>query len=301
MDDLISGSNTVESAKRLAREVDTVLRSECFALRKWNSDSKEILESIQSEPGNEQMHLIQEGNSKTFGLSWNANTDTLNYQASAIGCKSKRVTKRAILSFVAQLFDPLGLVSPTIVLGKIIMQKIWKLGIGWDESLPLDLLTLWNQFCDDMKVVSEISVPRHTLNHQCVGMELHGFCDASEAAYGVCIYVRAVDKFGNITARLLCLKSRVAPVKTISLPRLELCGAVLLARLHQRVSEALSRIPRCKHDSFYWSDSTIVLAWINTDPGLLKTFVSNRVAEIQRVTNEKRWFHVTSNESRYRL
>lgn len=241
--------------------------------------------------------MTQEADSKTLGLSWNVILDTLNYQASVIDNKSKRVTKRTILSFIAQLFDPLGLVSPTIVLGKIIMQKIWRLGIGWDESLPLDLITLWEQFCNDMRFVNEIAVPRYALNSQCINIELHCFCDASETAYGACIYVRAVDNFANVTTRLLCSKSRVASVKTISLPRLELCGALLLARLHQQISEALSRISGCKHDSFYWCDSTIVLAWIATDSGLLKTFVSNRVAEIQRITNDKQWFHVISNEN----
>lgn len=287
VDDLISGSNTINHAKELARDIDTVLRSGCFPLRKWNSNNKEIIESVQSESGNNQTHLTQEVNSKTLGLSWNAELDTLKYQVNVIDGKLKKVTKRTILSFVAQLFDPLGLVSPTIVLGKIIMQKIWKLGIGWDESLPLDLLTLWNQFFDEMKFINEITVPRYALKHHCIGIELHGFCDASETAYGACIYVRAVDNLGNITTRLLCSKLRVAPVKTISLPRLELCRALLLARLHQQVSEALIRIPGCKPDSFYWCDSTIVLSWIATDSGLLKTFVSNRVAEIQRITNEK--------------
>lgn len=241
--------------------------------------------------------MTQEINSKTLGLSWNANVDTLNYQTNAINSKSNRVTKRTILSFVAQLFDPLGLVNPTIVLGKIIMQRIWKLGIGWDESLPLELLTLWNQFCEDMKFINDISVPRYALNHQCISIELHGFSDASETAYGACIYMRAVDRTGNITTKLLCAKSPIAPVKAISLPRLELCDALLLVRLHQQVAEALNRLPEWKHDSFYWFDSTIVLAWIATESSLLKTFVSNRIAEIQRLTDCKRWSHVISSEN----
>lgn len=147
--------------------------------------------------------------------------------------KANKVTKRVILSFISQLFDPLGLVSPTIVVGKIIMQNIWQLGIGWDESLPLDLLTLWNQFREDMKLINEITVPRHVLGNEHAEIQLHGFSDVSEKAYGACIYVRYVDRCGNVTTKLLCSKSRVAPLKTISLPRLELCGALLLARLSE--------------------------------------------------------------------
>ncbi|XP_012542665.2 uncharacterized protein LOC105840305 [Monomorium pharaonis] len=297
VDDLISGANTVKDALRLAHEIDTILRGGCFHLRKWNSNSEAFINAIQTEPGSNQIHLTQDTNSKTLGLSWDAKKDMLNYQTNAISNKSNRVTKRTILSVVSQLFDPLGLVSPTIVLGKIIMQKIWKLGIGWDEALPLDLFTLWSQFCEDMKFINEVSIPRYTMGHQCRVLELHGFSDASEIAYGACLYVRAVDMTGKIITKLLCAKSRVAPVKTISLPRLELCGAVLLARLHQQVIEALSLLPNWKSDSFYWCDSTIVLSWIATESSLLKTFVANRSAEIQRLTDSKRWAHVAGSEN----
>lgn len=98
------------------------------------------------------------------------------------------------------------------------MQKIWQLGIGWDESLLLDLLTLWNQFCEDMKLINEITIPRHVLGDEYAEIQLHRFSDASEKAYGACIYVRSVDRCENVTTKLLCSKSRVAPLKTISLP-----------------------------------------------------------------------------------
>lgn len=145
--------------------------------------------------------------------------------------------------------------------------------------------------------MQEISILRYALNQQYERLELHGFSDASETAYGACIYARAIDRIGNIIVKLMCVKSRVAPLKTISLPRLELCGALLLARLHQQVIEALNRLQNCNYDSFYWCDSTIVLAWIATEPSLLKTFVANRIGEIQRLTDSKRWSHVISAEN----
>ncbi|XP_036141015.1 uncharacterized protein LOC118644996 [Monomorium pharaonis] len=297
VDDLISGSDTIKSAKDLVHNINTVLSSGCFQLHKWNSNNEKIIESLQAEPSTDQIQLPQEVNSKTLGLSWNTSNDTLHYQASNISNKSTKVTKRKILSFIAQLFDPLGLISPTIVIGKIIMQKIWKAGIGWDESLPLEIFTIWNQFFEGMKNMNEISIPRCAWGQRYHSVQLHGFSDASEVAYGACIYVRSEDEAGNITSKILCAKSRVAPLKTVSLPRLELCGALLLARLHQQVVEALSRLDSQHCDSFYWCDSTIVLSWVTTEPSRLKTFVANRTAEIQRLTDVNRWSHVVSDEN----
>lgn len=122
VNDLISGADTIENAKRLAHDIAVVLHSGCFTLRKWNSNSKEIIESMKSEPTG-QIHLTQEINSKMLGLSWNTDIDTLNYQSNALNRVPYKITKRTILSFITQLFDPLGLINLTIVLGKIIMQK----------------------------------------------------------------------------------------------------------------------------------------------------------------------------------
>lgn len=275
VDDLITGCDTIESAKEIIRELDIILSSGSFNLRKWRSNNKEVVGSVYAELFDDQRCLPQDINSKTLGLSWNAVKDNLTYQANMTVNKTNRVTKRIILSFIAQLFDPLGLVSPTIVLGKIIMQRIWQLGIGWDELLPLDLLTLWNCFREDMKLINKITVPRHVLCNKGVEIQLHGFSDASEKAYGACIYIRSVDHCGNVTTNLLCAKSRVAPLKTISLPRLELCGALLLAQLNQQVLKALKRTFKDNYETFYWCDSTIVLSWIVTEPNHLKTFVGN--------------------------
>lgn len=123
---------------------------------------------------------------------------------------------------------------------------------------------------------------------------MHGFCDASEAAYGACVYLRSIDNSGQILASLLCAKSRVAPLKSISMPRLELCGALLLAQLVKCVLNALTIT--IAH-SYYWCDSSIVLAWLATEPAVLKTFVANRVAMIQEITEINSWRHVSSNDN----
>ncbi|XP_018400322.1 PREDICTED: uncharacterized protein LOC108777840 [Cyphomyrmex costatus] len=125
-------------------------------------------------------------------------------------------------------------------------------------------------------------------------MEIHGFCDASEIAYGCCIYIKTVNSRGDATVNLLCAKSRVAPLKNVSLPRLELCAALLLAEVYQQVLQALTITPDW---TYLWSDSTITLAWIKGEPSRWVQFVANRVTEIQQLTMQAKWSHVNSKEN----
>lgn len=125
-------------------------------------------------------------------------------------------------------------------------------------------------------------------------IQIHGFCDASNNGYGACIYIRSRGKYHDTLVRLLCARSRVAPLKTITIPRLELCGALLLAHLYHEASSTLKIIP---NKIILWCDSTIVLHWIKTSSHLLKTFVANRVIEIQRLTNAEVWRHVKSEDN----
>ncbi|XP_018376448.1 PREDICTED: uncharacterized protein LOC108769759 [Trachymyrmex cornetzi] len=125
-------------------------------------------------------------------------------------------------------------------------------------------------------------------------IQIHGFCDASNIGYGACIYVRSCGPQGNVAVRLLCGKSRVAPLKPVTIPRLELCGALLLAQLYQEVSHAL----QLKIDkAVFWCDSTIVLHWLNTSPHLLKVYVANRVATVQEITGSHQWRYIKSKEN----
>ncbi|XP_046737116.1 uncharacterized protein LOC124405893 [Diprion similis] len=230
---------------------------------------------------------------KTLGLRWNPLRDELQYQVQVPDI-SKRVTKRSILSTIAQIFDPLGLIGPTTIKTKIILQRLRLAKISWDESVPLDIHTLWTRYVGQLTSLRNIKIPRLVKPTNPTNIELHGFCDASEAAYGACIYLRSSTPNGTWTTRLLCAKSKVAPIKNVSLPRLELCGALLLAELSKKVIQAL----RMHINQVYlWSDSTITLAWIKGEPCQWKTFVANRVAEIQELTDPDTWRHVKSEDN----
>ncbi|XP_011858761.1 PREDICTED: uncharacterized protein LOC105556289 [Vollenhovia emeryi] len=188
---------------------------------------------------------------KVLGQSWDTKLDTFRYTTGAAD-RAQRPTKRQALSSIAQVFDPLGLLGPVITRAKI----------------PRRIL------CDE---------PR--------SIELHGFCDASEQAYGACLYFRTTDANQQHHIRLLCSKSRVAPLKTLTLPRLELCGALLLSRLYQQAIDSLNVSLDSVH---FWCDSTIALSWISGSSSQWSTFVANRTSKIQKLTVKGKWHHVRS-------
>ncbi|XP_066153053.1 uncharacterized protein [Euwallacea fornicatus] len=192
-----------------------------------------------------------------------------------------KVTKRTILSGIAQVFDPLGLLSPAVIIAKILIQRLWQEGLSWDELVPAHLHTAWTKFRSELPNLNGTHIDRHIACVDAMCHELHGFSDASEEAYGRAVYVRSIDRNGDITVRLLCAKSRVSPLKSLTIPRLELCGALIMAKLISkvRVSARLQFVRQV-----CWSDSTIVLSWLKMSPSNLKVFVSARVSQIQSLT-----------------
>ncbi|XP_043862640.1 uncharacterized protein LOC122756616 [Drosophila santomea] len=148
--------------------------------------------------------------------------------------------------------------------------KIWLRELGWDQPLPRDLATQWREFLEGYPALKEIRIPRWVRFHPAAKLQYHAFCDASQDAYGAAIFVRIETKEGCCT-HLLTSKTRVAPVRSISIPRLELCGAVLLTELAALV---ISEVPPYDYETFYWTDSTIVLAWLNNPADLASRGVS---------------------------
>nr|XP_012135148.1 PREDICTED: uncharacterized protein LOC100874762 isoform X2 [Megachile rotundata]XP_012135760.1 PREDICTED: uncharacterized protein LOC100874762 isoform X3 [Megachile rotundata] len=291
VDDLLTGASTREEAIAIRDDLITLCDKGKFKLRQWATNEPTLIDSLDDKTDATHLRLDLDGTVKTLGLGWNAKHDTIIYDVKEIEYNT-RVTKRSILSVIASLFDPLGLLGPIIIRAKILMQKLWKLQLSWDESVPTDIHTFWLTFCRELNSIRNITFSRQITCKASVSLELHGFCDASEQAYGACFYVRSFDHHGNIIVKLLSAKSRVAPLKTVTLPRLELCAAHLLAKLYQTITSSLRRISFNR--TIFWSDSTITLHWIRTPPHTLKTFVAHRVNEIQNVTSGIEWRHASS-------
>ena len=204
-----------------------------------------------------------------------------------------KITKRVILSEVAKLFDPVGWLAPVTIQAKSLLQELWKLTLGWDQELPYDVNQQWQTYQCELIHIEQIKIPRCITVSNYQSVQLHGFSDASEKAYAAVIYLRSVQNDGQITVKLVTAKTRVAPIKQLSIPRLELCGAVLLTKLITKVQQTINL--NC--DLYLWTDSTIVLRWLAAFPNRWTTFVANRVAEIQQLVPVENWHHVISEDN----
>ncbi|XP_024875383.1 uncharacterized protein LOC112456855, partial [Temnothorax curvispinosus] len=187
MDDWGIGSKSVQRLQRRKQEVIQILASAGMELQKWHSNASELLPSSETEVA------IPAG-----------------------PCKSKR----SIFYVIAQIYDPMGLIGPVVVKAKLFMRRLWKLSIDWDDKIPVELMLEWNSYKERLEAMEEIKIPRQVVTREAVHIEMHGFCDASQSAYGACIYLCSIDAKGNRTARLLTSKSRIAPLKILSIPRL---------------------------------------------------------------------------------
>lgn len=283
-DDVLTGCNTIEELLYIKQSISATLKKGCLNLRKFRSNCQQILEADSGEL--EKDHLLISNSTSTLGVGWYPSTDELHFP---ISYKSpKMLSKRTMLSSTFQIFDPLGLLAHVTIKPKILIQRLWSLNLGWDDPVPQDIKMSWLKFTDHLSTLSPLRVSRNVLINEPILVEIHCFCDASQLAYGACVYLRSMNKFGQTQVSLLCAKSRVAPIKATTIPRLELCAALLGAQLTATVTQAL-RCPINRH--VYWTDSSIVLCWLRSS-NKLKTFVANRIATILELTKESDWFHV---------
>ncbi|XP_046807525.1 uncharacterized protein LOC124420040 [Lucilia cuprina] len=268
-------------------QVTQILQSAGFNLTKWFSNcysqnSITIQKSVQ----------INQDFTKTLGTYWIPKSDVFKYHLDDCFINLK-ATKRNILSVSARLFDPLGLLCPLIIKAKVLLQELWLMQLDWDESIPTRLDTSWTSFKANLLKIYIIEIPRFVLTTSNAECQIHGFSDASMRAYGCCIYIRSRAS-GKTSCRLLTAKSKVDPLKTKSLPRLELCAAHLLTKLWSKIKHTV--LFKVENVTF-WTDSEITLHWIQTHPSTLATFVSNRVSEIQELSDQATWRHVPTKEN----
>eukprot|EP00795_Rhopilema_esculentum_P006774 gene6774-12340_t len=233
-----------------------------------------------------------ENNAKILGLAWDKTSDRIRFDFSKIFSNDCQfVTKREILSSTAKIYDPLGLLSPIVVPLKLLFQELCKKKVNWDTKLSEEISTEWRTIVSDIQSSPPVFVNRSVTDvnkDEIDHVELHGFSDASSIAFGAAVYIRVVKKSGKISVDLVAAKTRLVPLKSDTIPRLELMAALVLSRLIKSVKEALK--PVIEVDKiFCWVDSQIVLWWIFSREKEYKPFVQNRVLEIRKHVPPSCW------------
>ena len=320
VDDLVTGGGNVQETLSLYEKAKERMSAGGFSLRKWKTSNAELAKEIEKREskgeteGKSDLSLnvsyaketlgvpseATKEKGKVLGLNWNFRDDTLEIDLEKVSKavnENVQPTKRIILSTLASLFDPLGLVSPVGIMAKIIFQELCVEKVGWDDPLTSEKCLRWNEWLKDLGNVKTISLPRCMLEcdqGEILSYQLHGFADASKKGYCAMVYLVCRTKQGTYT-RLLCAKSRVSPLKELTIPRLELMSARILVTMMDTVVRALQS--EVKIDQVrYWLDSKTALFWIANN-GEWKQFVQHRVNEILQLSKKEEWGHVPGVEN----
>ncbi|XP_062541407.1 uncharacterized protein LOC134209436 [Armigeres subalbatus] len=306
VDDYFDSVDTVEEAISRAKDVRFVHQKGGFEIRNWVSNSMEVLHSLGEQKQVSAVHFIDDKTTpqeRVLGMIWDPANDEFSFstkhreQHLPYFSGEQRPTKRAVLSCVMGFFDPLGLLAPFTIQGKIIVQHLWRGGCEWDEFIDDECWIMWKSWINLLPDVENIRIPRcylgSFLSSEIASVEAHIFTDASEHAYGCVAYLRVVVG-GYIRCTLAMSRSKVAPLKRQSIPRLELMAAVLGARMSQAVIASHSlKINRC----VLWTDSRTVWSWIRSDQHQYKQFVAFRIGEILELTRATDWRWVPTKQN----
>ncbi|XP_064635217.1 uncharacterized protein LOC135492598 [Lineus longissimus] len=288
IDDIGDSLRTTPVVIKRAEEVDVILDTGHFTVKEWMSNQPLNGESKEEwDPPDE----------KFLGVVWDRKNDEISVSVKPPKCFvtsdgqlqwqiPDKLTKRLVLSALAGVFDVVGLAAPVIIVAKIWLQELWKNNYGWDENLPEPVTKKWIKWFEELQSLKSFKVERCLTPPDAEGRPvLVIFCDAALNGFGAVGYMHWKTSDGYQT-RFVLAKSRVAPLKPLTIPRLELQAAVMASRLNETIL-AETRFELDK--TILFSDSMIVLSWIRQEPRSFKTFVSHRIGEIQMKTNVEDW------------
>ena len=298
VDDLLDSLPSVEDAINARRDIQSLLGKGSFHIRKWRSNSNEVLQSIPEADRAANALLSISDDSvqpsavvKTLGVVWDAGTDVFTYEHHTPD--KQHWTKRQVLSKMASVYDPRGHIAPYTVRARLMFQELCVLGIDWDDQLPQEQEQKWLAWFQELESLSEVKIPRCFKSTERPAGEavlsIHTFTDASAHATAATCYVRAEYPDGHTKITLAYARARAAPLKKTSIPKLELRGAVLGLRVSKVVSSALD-IPISQH--FFWTDSMNVVYWVRSQAKNFTSDVASKIGEIQEATTPTQWRHV---------
>lgn len=295
VDDILSGAEDFGNACRLQDHLISLLHSGGFQLKKWLANDPRLIDRLPSDvvATESSMCFAEDSDGiKTLGILWYPSSDQFGFSVNSV-LGTEPYTKRKILSDAFKIYDPVGWLAPVVVRPKMMIQQLWLESLNWDDPVKEQTAKQWNLFKKELPLLETLRIDRYINTDASCSIEIHGFCDASTVAYAGVVYVRVTFADNSVAVYNIGAKSKVAPVKQVSLPRLELCGAVLLKCLFEKIIQSFDvRVP-----IYAWTDSTVVLAWLRGHPIRWKPFVANRVSDILGFMNASQWQHVQSADN----
>ena len=298
MDDYLDSVDCPEKALLLSKDLVKMLKLGGFKLTKFVSNVPGLAETLEPSldtPAVKDIATHSPVASHVLGLKWDHGKDTLNVSRGTVNKENDIVTQRIVLSTVSAVFDPLGLVAPYTIKARLMLKDIWKIsGQQWDDPLPQNLSDAFIEWCSDLPILAELSIPRAFFRNPVECIELHMFGDSSQDVFCAVGFLRAKClSSGEAMVRFVVGKARVAPMKPLTIPKLELQAALLAARLKVKILNALTINVQ---EVFMWTDSTTVLQWI-ASVEKQPIFVANRVAEIRESVPIEKWFYVPTAQN----
>ncbi len=281
VDNVLIMVDSIEEGNMSYQEAKTIFTMASMNLREWTCNSKDVMNSIPKEDH------AKSSTAKLLGMIWDSTLDQLKI-APLKKTPISHPTKREVLELVSTVFDPLGFLAPSIIIGKLFLKNLWQEKIAWDQVIPDKMLPEWVDLCTSLQQCGDVCFPRYIgLSGSTTQTSLISFVDASTLAFGAAVYIR-IQKEDTVVTRLMFAKTRVASTG-ISMPRLELLAILIGTRALKFVSTQLSQ---CIGDMILYSDSKCALQWLVSQKPLT-TFVTNRVREI--VSNKDITFRYVSS------
>ncbi|XP_063532051.1 uncharacterized protein LOC134742795 [Cydia strobilella] len=299
MDDYVASYKTENELLRTSSQVRDSHAEGNFHLRGYASNSERLLASIEPELHAQEPTHLGERQQTVLGMTWDPSTDTLGYNTKmlrvpeAVKTRERLPTKRELLSAIMSIYDPMGLIAQYVISAKIIFQRVWAKGTTWDAPLPNEEAEDFFQWLKALKFVATLRIPRqYESPSRVTRYTLHIFTDASTEAYCAVAYWRIENAEHEVQVSLAAGKSRVCPLKVLSVPRLELTAAIIGVRLADTIkNEQRYDIEKVS----YWTDSQVLLGWIRDDARNYKPFVSHRLAEIAEKSDRQAWRYVPTD------
>ncbi|XP_069973539.1 uncharacterized protein [Penaeus vannamei] len=298
-DNLLLAHDDKERLIKIIKDLIALCNAGGWRLNQWTANNKDVLKKIPESERDASVASLDLSKDdlpveRTLGVHWSMAEDCFTFK---ICLGDKPLTRRGVLSIVASIYDPLGMVAPLTLPAKMILQDMCQMQLGWDENMGDKEAARWRKWLEQLPKLSRFKLPRSLVPisfGSIISYQLHHFADASQSGYGTASYLKMVNASERVYCTLVMARARVAPLKPTTIPRLELTAAIVAARMDCKLRKELGLK---LEDSVFWTDSTSVLKYLFNQKARYHTFVANRVNLIRELSSASAWRYVDTKSN----